>query len=78
MDFTILSPIVAMASAFGVAGAFALAVFYSRWKKKNAFKKFVPRAVCNQYGNLKDLESFGDYVGEIIVNRASECTCISA
>jgi hypothetical protein len=66
MEFMVLRLVVAMASVLGVAGAVALVGFYSRWKKKNVHKKFLPRAVFNQYGILKDLESFGDYVGKII------------
>ena len=79
MVFASLSLIVAMALAFGVASAFGV-VFYSRWRKKYVYKKVISRLVHDQYGNLKDLESFGDYVGKIIVLSAilhnSECVYI--
>lgn len=62
-----VNSMVAMAWAIAAAGVFALVVSYLKWKKKNdALKKLVPQAVFNEFGNLKDLESFGDYVGMII------------
>jgi len=65
--FNMVSPIVAMAWVAVAAGAFALVVFYFKWKKKNdALKKLMPQALFNEFGNLSDLESFGDYVGKII------------
>jgi len=73
--FNMVTPIVAMAWAAAAAAALALVASYLRWRKKNsAIKKIVPRAMFNHFGNLKDLESFGDYVGKIVRLSNNFCT----
>lgn len=46
-------------------GALGLLKALLNSKKENPHTKLAPRAIFNEFGNLKELESFGDYFGTI-------------
>lgn len=46
-------------------GALGLLKAFLNSKKENPHAKLAPRAIFNEFGNLKELESFGDYFGTI-------------
>lgn len=53
--------------AWGVIVGSAVLFSYFKWKKKrDVMRKLVPKLALNQFGKLKDLESFGDYVGKLL------------
>lgn len=47
-------------------GACGLAKALISYKKANPHAKLAPRAVLNEFGTLKELESFGDYFGTVL------------
>jgi len=51
------------------ASAVALGFLFRQWKQGKVHERHVPRVVISKSGNLKDIESFGDYVGKL----ALEC-----
>lgn len=57
------SPLVALPLV--MAGGFALAEMFFKWKKGNLHTKHVPDFVFDKFGKLKDIEGFGDYFGKI-------------
>ena len=57
--------LIALPVALAGAGACALAVLISKWKQGGSHRRYVPEVALNQYGKLKDIESFGSYFGTV-------------
>ncbi|KAG0612607.1 hypothetical protein M758_6G041400 [Ceratodon purpureus] len=57
-----VSNVVAMPVALAGAAAYGLTLLFSKWRQGKSSDRFAPRVVLDQYGKLKDIESFGSYV----------------
>ena len=60
-----MANIAVIAAGLGFVGALGLLKALLKSKKENPYTKVAPRAIFNEFGNLKELESFGDYFGTI-------------
>lgn len=52
-------------AGLALVGAFGLLKALLNSKKEKPHTKLAPRAIFNEFGTLKELESFGDYFGTI-------------